>query len=183
MYPPKRNELQPGDYYNVDLKKGPTGFGFSIRGGREYDNTPLFVLRMAEDGPAAQSILMRVGDQLIEINGQNTDGMLHSEAITAIRNGGDTITLVLRRAYKSATMDPRHMTQTPPPMFRNASMAVSNSSLQSDEMHRDENRDDGMGRGGGAGRGGGGRPGARGRGKEHFDYSWNYRSLPRGLKY
>nr|XP_054752270.1 membrane-associated guanylate kinase, WW and PDZ domain-containing protein 2-like isoform X1 [Lytechinus pictus] len=193
MYPPKRNELQPGDYYNVDLKKGSTGFGFSIRGGREYDNTPLFVLRMADDGPAAQSILMRVGDELIEINGQSTEGMLHSEAINAIRNGGDSITLVLRRSYKSATMGyryadrystyhPRHMTQTPPPMFRNASMAVSNSSLQSDEMQRD----DGMGRGGGSGGGagrGGGRGGGRGRGKDHFDYSWNYRSLPRGLKY
>eukprot|EP00057_Strongylocentrotus_purpuratus_P000638 XP_001180066.2 PREDICTED: membrane-associated guanylate kinase, WW and PDZ domain-containing protein 1 isoform X2 [Strongylocentrotus purpuratus] len=181
MYPPKRNELQPGDYYNVDLKKGTTGFGFSIRGGREYDNTPLFVLRMADGGPAAQSILMRVGDELIEINSQSTEGMLHSDAIIAIRNGGDTITLVLRRSYQSASMDPRHMTQTPPPMSRNASMGVSNSSLQSDEMHRDE----GMGRGGGGGGGGGrgGRGGGRGRGRDNFDNSWNYRSLPRGLKY
>lgn len=84
--------------------------------------------------------------------------------------------------FPSLYADPRHMTQTPPPMSRNASMGVSNSSLQSDEMHRDE----GMGRGGGGGGGGGGRGGrggGRGRGRDNFDNSWNYRSLPRGLKY
>ena len=38
----------------VELHKWRKGFGFGIRGGREY-NMPLYVLRVAEDGPAAES--------------------------------------------------------------------------------------------------------------------------------
>lgn len=35
----------------VELERGPRGFGFSLRGGTEY-NMGLYILRMAEDGPA-----------------------------------------------------------------------------------------------------------------------------------
>ncbi|KAG7271032.1 hypothetical protein CRUP_015240 [Coryphaenoides rupestris] len=35
----------------VGLERGPRGFGFSLRGGKEY-NMGLFILRLAEDGPA-----------------------------------------------------------------------------------------------------------------------------------
>lgn len=35
----------------MELERGPRGFGFSLRGGTEY-NMGLYILRMAEDGPA-----------------------------------------------------------------------------------------------------------------------------------
>ena len=41
-----------------------TGFGFSIRGGKEFQSMPLFVLRIAVDGPAAADGRLRVGDQV-----------------------------------------------------------------------------------------------------------------------
>lgn len=47
------------DYFTVDMEKGAKGFGFSIRGGREY-KMDLFVLRLAEDGPAIRNGRMRV---------------------------------------------------------------------------------------------------------------------------
>lgn len=37
--------------YPVELERGQRGFGFSLRGGKEY-NMGLFILRLAEDGPA-----------------------------------------------------------------------------------------------------------------------------------
>ena len=40
-----------GQLQMVELERGQRGYGFSIRGGREL-NMPVFVLRMAEDGPA-----------------------------------------------------------------------------------------------------------------------------------
>jgi hypothetical protein len=40
-------------YHAVELSRGTRGFGFSIRGGREFQNMPLFVLQIAEGGPAA----------------------------------------------------------------------------------------------------------------------------------
>ncbi|VDN38755.1 unnamed protein product, partial [Gongylonema pulchrum] len=68
----------------VELNRGPKGFGFSIRGGQEFDSMPLFVLRIAEDGPAALDGRLRVGDQLMEINGQSTCDMTHTCAIQLI---------------------------------------------------------------------------------------------------
>ena len=46
--------------YAVELSRGMRGFGFSIRGGREFHNMPLFVLRIAENGSAAQDARLRV---------------------------------------------------------------------------------------------------------------------------
>lgn len=39
--------------FPVELERGPRGFGFSLRGGKEY-NMGLFILRLAEDGPAVK---------------------------------------------------------------------------------------------------------------------------------
>lgn len=50
---------QDQDFYTVELERGAKGFGFSLRGGREY-NMDLYVLRLAEDGPAERCGKMRV---------------------------------------------------------------------------------------------------------------------------
>lgn len=51
---------QDFDFFTVELEKSAKGFGFSIRGGREY-KMDLFVLRLADDGPAVRNGRMRVG--------------------------------------------------------------------------------------------------------------------------
>ncbi|XP_012282219.1 membrane-associated guanylate kinase, WW and PDZ domain-containing protein 1 isoform X2 [Orussus abietinus] len=86
-----------GQYHAVELTRGTRGFGFSIRGGREFQNMPLFVLQIAENGPASIDNRLRVGDQIIEINGINTKNMTHTEAIEIIRNGGPSVRLLVRR--------------------------------------------------------------------------------------
>ena len=49
------------DVIDVVLKRDQQqGFGFSIRGGREYQNTPLFILKIAEDGVAHKDGRLRV---------------------------------------------------------------------------------------------------------------------------
>ncbi|XP_070611238.1 membrane-associated guanylate kinase, WW and PDZ domain-containing protein 2 isoform X4 [Erythrolamprus reginae] len=87
---------QDFDYFTVDLEKGGKGFGFSIRGGREY-KMDLYVLRLAEDGPAIRNGRMRVGDQIIEINGDTTRDMTHTRAIELIKSGGRRVRLLLKR--------------------------------------------------------------------------------------
>jgi len=79
----------------VELVRGPKGFGFSIRGGWEFEKMPIFILRIAEDGPAAVS-QMRIGDQLVEINTESTDRMTHERAIKLIKDR-KTVRLLLRR--------------------------------------------------------------------------------------
>ncbi|XP_027899133.1 membrane-associated guanylate kinase, WW and PDZ domain-containing protein 2a isoform X8 [Xiphophorus couchianus] len=87
---------QDFDYFTVELEKSMKGFGFSIRGGREY-KMDLFVLRLAEDGPAIRNGRMRVGDQIIEINGESTRDMTHARAIELIKVGGRRVRLLLKR--------------------------------------------------------------------------------------
>uniref|UniRef100_A0A8C7FT78 Membrane-associated guanylate kinase, WW and PDZ domain-containing protein 2 n=1 Tax=Oncorhynchus kisutch TaxID=8019 RepID=A0A8C7FT78_ONCKI len=84
------------DYFTVELEKSVKGFGFSIRGGREY-KMDLFVLRLAEDGPAIHNGRMRVGDQIIEINGDSTRDMTHARAIELIKAGCRRVRLLLKR--------------------------------------------------------------------------------------
>ena len=45
-----RHLSEDDQYFAVELQRGMKGFGFSIRGGREFHSMPLFVLRMAVDG-------------------------------------------------------------------------------------------------------------------------------------
>ncbi|XP_069039647.1 membrane-associated guanylate kinase, WW and PDZ domain-containing protein 3-like isoform X2 [Lepisosteus oculatus] len=91
-----RSRHKDARYYSVDLERGPTGFGFSLRGGSEY-NMGLYVLGLMEGGPASRSHKIQVSDQLVEINGDSTGGMTHSQAVDQIRQGGSRIHLVLKR--------------------------------------------------------------------------------------
>ncbi|XP_047662885.1 membrane-associated guanylate kinase, WW and PDZ domain-containing protein 3a isoform X1 [Tachysurus fulvidraco] len=81
--------------FPVELERGPRGFGFSLRGGKEY-NMGLFILRLAEDGPALKDGRIHVGDQIVEINGEPTQGITHTRAIELIQAGGTKVLLLLR---------------------------------------------------------------------------------------
>ncbi|XP_043936127.1 membrane-associated guanylate kinase, WW and PDZ domain-containing protein 3-like isoform X2 [Protopterus annectens] len=94
--PQQKSQTQKTGIYVAELERGPTGFGFSLRGGKEY-KMQLYVLGLLEGGPAERSGRIQVGDQLIEINGESTSGMTHTQAVEHIRRGGSRIRLVLKR--------------------------------------------------------------------------------------
>ncbi|XP_038638507.1 membrane-associated guanylate kinase, WW and PDZ domain-containing protein 1-like [Scyliorhinus canicula] len=89
-HPCKGSEL-----YTVDLKRSPTGFGFSVRGGCEYD-MDLYIMGLIVGGPAMTSGKIRIGDQIVEINDERTQGMTHSGAVHLIKQEQENIRLVLR---------------------------------------------------------------------------------------
>ncbi|KAL4655932.1 membrane-associated guanylate kinase, WW and PDZ domain-containing protein 1-like [Arapaima gigas] len=93
---PPQSTAQEAELYSVDLERDSKGFGFSLRGGSEY-NMDLYVLRLAEDGAAVRNGKMRVGDEILEINGESTKNMKHARAIELIKNGGRRAHLVLKR--------------------------------------------------------------------------------------
>jgi len=119
-------------YYAVELSRGGRGFGFSIRGGREFQSMPLFVLRIAVDGPAAADGRLRVGDQIVEINGVNTKNMTHADAIDLIKSGGASVRLLVRRSNSGGKVPPlidhlggmSQLSPTPNPMM-SATASVS----------------------------------------------------------
>uniref|UniRef100_A0A8C1JWQ0 Membrane-associated guanylate kinase, WW and PDZ domain-containing protein 3 n=1 Tax=Cyprinus carpio TaxID=7962 RepID=A0A8C1JWQ0_CYPCA len=96
--------------YPVELERGQRGFGFSLRGGKEY-NMGLFILRLAEDGPALKDGRIHVGDQIVEINGEPTHGITHTRAIELIQAGGNKVMLLLRPGLG---LVPDHNTMTGP---------------------------------------------------------------------
>ncbi|XP_051931034.1 membrane-associated guanylate kinase, WW and PDZ domain-containing protein 3 isoform X2 [Hippocampus zosterae] len=79
----------------VELDRSPRGFGFSLRGGTEY-NMGLYILRLAEDGPAELDGRIHVGDEIVEINGEPARGISHTRAIELIQAGGSKVALLLR---------------------------------------------------------------------------------------
>ncbi|KAF6733145.1 Membrane-associated guanylate kinase, WW and PDZ domain-containing protein 3 [Oryzias melastigma] len=79
----------------VELERSQRGFGFSLRGGKEY-NMGLYILRLAEDGPALKDGRIHVGDQIVEINGEPIQGVTHTRAIELIQAGGNRVHLLLR---------------------------------------------------------------------------------------
>lgn len=44
----------------------------------------------------------KAGDELLEINGNSTEGLLHSDAITIIKHGGPVAKLIIRRGPDDA---------------------------------------------------------------------------------
>ncbi|NXC49652.1 MAGI3 protein, partial [Penelope pileata] len=91
----RQAQAQNSGCFPVELERGPRGFGFSLRGGKEY-NMGLFILRLAEDGPAVKDGRVHVGDQIVEINGEPTQGITHTRAIELIQAGGNKVLLLLR---------------------------------------------------------------------------------------
>ncbi|XP_062827246.1 membrane-associated guanylate kinase, WW and PDZ domain-containing protein 1 isoform X2 [Anolis carolinensis] len=105
-------QLQEMGQYSVELFRGPNGFGFSLRGGSEY-NMDIYVLALMEGGPAQQCGKIQVSDQLVEINGESTSGMTHAQAVEHIRNGGSRIHLVLKRGNGFVPDYDREYSQSP----------------------------------------------------------------------
>uniref|UniRef100_A0A8C1K1Q0 Membrane-associated guanylate kinase, WW and PDZ domain-containing protein 3 n=1 Tax=Cyprinus carpio TaxID=7962 RepID=A0A8C1K1Q0_CYPCA len=95
LYPDGQFNHNTHGCYPVELERGQRGFGFSLRGGKEY-NMGLFILRLAEDGPALKDGRIHVGDQIVEINGEPTHGITHTRAIELIQAGGNKVMLLLR---------------------------------------------------------------------------------------
>lgn len=50
-----------------------------------------------ETSEITATLWLQVSDQLVEINGDSTAGMTHSQAVEMIRRGGQRIHLVLKR--------------------------------------------------------------------------------------
>ncbi|KAK4472663.1 hypothetical protein MN116_003895 [Schistosoma mekongi] len=90
------NNTSAKNLYSIILQRGPNGFGFSVRSGFNSTTSPLIVYRITENGPASQQGQMKVGDEILEINGISTLTMTHHQAVEMIRSSGPTIRILLQ---------------------------------------------------------------------------------------
>ncbi|XP_062909502.1 PDZ and LIM domain protein 7 isoform X7 [Mobula hypostoma] len=70
------------DMYKVTLE-GPAPWGFRLQGGKDF-NMPLTMSRVTPGGKADQANI-GVGDTVLSIDGENTEGMTHLEAQNKIK--------------------------------------------------------------------------------------------------
>ncbi|XP_027135344.1 membrane-associated guanylate kinase, WW and PDZ domain-containing protein 3 isoform X1 [Larimichthys crocea] len=111
----------------VELERGPRGFGFSLRGGTEY-NMGLYILRLAEDGPAQLDGRIHVGDEIVEINGEPARGISHTRAIELIQAGGNKVVLLLRPGAGLAQDGSQHDQKLISPTSYSGEVFYSNTS-------------------------------------------------------
>ncbi|KAL4612928.1 PDZ domain-containing protein 7 [Arapaima gigas] len=86
------------DLHTITVDKDAEGrLGFSVRGGSEH-GLGIFVSRV-EDGSPAGRVDLRVGDQLVEVNGVPLDGITISSAVKVL-TGRNRVHMVVRRVGK-----------------------------------------------------------------------------------
>ncbi|XP_045772083.1 serine/arginine repetitive matrix protein 1-like isoform X2 [Maniola jurtina] len=107
---PKTNKRppapEPRDTHTFEVRftksAGGKGLGFSIVGGRDSPrgDMGIFVKTIFNNGQAAESGLLREGDEIMSVNGRGTAGLTHSEAIRLFKDvrAGPVLLRVARRA-------------------------------------------------------------------------------------
>ncbi|XP_040834267.1 SH3 and multiple ankyrin repeat domains protein 1 isoform X1 [Ochotona curzoniae] len=113
-------------------KKDSEGFGFVLRGAKaqtpieEFTPTPAFpalqYLESVDEGGVAWRAGLRMGDFLIEVNGQNVVKVGHRQVVNMIRQGGNTLTVKVVMVTRHPDMDetvhkkaPQQAKRLPPP--------------------------------------------------------------------
>ncbi|XP_026811011.1 membrane-associated guanylate kinase, WW and PDZ domain-containing protein 3-like [Rhopalosiphum maidis] len=108
-----------------------TPWGFRLTGGHDF-GIPLTVVRVT-GGSLAEEAGMCVGDMIIEINGDNTAQITHSEAQQCILEAGNTITLSILRGSPVPAITPTRGLHTPSVIER----ATSSIGSLTEYEHRD----------------------------------------------
>nr|7A9B_A Chain A, SH3 and multiple ankyrin repeat domains protein 1,Arf-GAP with Rho-GAP domain, ANK repeat and PH domain-containing protein 3 [synthetic construct]7A9B_B Chain B, SH3 and multiple ankyrin repeat domains protein 1,Arf-GAP with Rho-GAP domain, ANK repeat and PH domain-containing protein 3 [synthetic construct] len=96
-------------------KKDSEGFGFVLRGAKaqtpieEFTPTPAFpalqYLESVDEGGVAWRAGLRMGDFLIEVNGQNVVKVGHRQVVNMIRQGGNTLMVKVVMVTRHPDMD------------------------------------------------------------------------------
>ena len=87
------DESVPRDPRTVVLVKSHTGLGFNIVGGEEGEG--IFISYILPGGPADTCSKLRIGDQVLSVNGINLEKATHEQAASTLKGAGSTVTLVV----------------------------------------------------------------------------------------
>uniref|UniRef100_A0A673I526 Partitioning defective 3 homolog n=1 Tax=Sinocyclocheilus rhinocerous TaxID=307959 RepID=A0A673I526_9TELE len=91
-----------GRKFNVQLRKGPEGLGFSITS-RDVPigtSAPIYVKNILPRGAAIQDGRLKAGDRLLEVNGVDLNGKTQEEVVALLRStpmGGTVGLLIVRQ--------------------------------------------------------------------------------------
>uniref|UniRef100_H2YU37 PDZ domain-containing protein n=1 Tax=Ciona savignyi TaxID=51511 RepID=H2YU37_CIOSA len=103
-----RHDPPPPEMIDIVLTRGPgEKLGISIRGGvKGHAGNPLdetdegiFISKINPDGAAYRDGRIKVGQRILEVNGQSLLGCSHSEAVRTLRAIGDHANFLLCKGY------------------------------------------------------------------------------------
>ncbi|XP_042303780.1 PDZ domain-containing protein 2 [Sceloporus undulatus] len=83
--------------WKMAMMKGTDGLGIQITGGRGSKRSPhaIIIARVEEGGSAHRDGRLKVGDELLMINGQSLVGLSHQDAVALLRSAEGLIYLVV----------------------------------------------------------------------------------------
>ncbi|GFO21208.1 whirlin [Plakobranchus ocellatus] len=100
LAPTDNKELRTDSKARILLKRHEDGsLGIGIKGGKEY-NAPI-VIYLVEPGSQAAEQGLRVGDQILDVNGTDFSNITHAEAVMMMRNAWNIIMVIQRPEARS----------------------------------------------------------------------------------
>lgn len=122
------------------LAKGPKGYGFNLHG--DKGKTVQTISAVDEDS-AAELGGLRVGDIVIEVNGENVESLTHMEVVNLIKKVSDETTLLvcdkdtlayLKKEERQCTADMANLTTVIPQETPEATPVVPNGIASTEEV-------------------------------------------------
>ncbi|KAK7175907.1 hypothetical protein R3I93_000232 [Phoxinus phoxinus] len=107
------HELLDKDVRTVEFTKGPSdSLGISIAGGvgSPLGDVPIFIAMMNPSGLAAQTQKLLIGDRIVSICGNLTEGMTHNKAVSLLKNTTGIIQLQVVAGDTTVTGPPPEQT-------------------------------------------------------------------------
>lgn len=84
------------EYYQVNINRTDSGFGFRIIGGSE-DGSNVVIGSIVIGGAAHKEGTLKAGDELIAINGKYVIGSSHQDVVQLMSQTGTQVTILVRR--------------------------------------------------------------------------------------
>ncbi|XP_062702405.1 PDZ and LIM domain protein 2-like isoform X2 [Aedes albopictus] len=115
---------------------GENSLGFRITGGADFE-MPITVFQVRENSPAAKAGL-KLGDQIVTINGADASAMRLATAESVIKQAGEQLQLVVAKDDEDAAKNPDKLKETREIKFANEDFNADNPSAP--KMKVDEGR-------------------------------------------
>ncbi|XP_045211563.2 ras-associating and dilute domain-containing protein-like [Mercenaria mercenaria] len=99
----EKKRMSPCPLFTVYLKRGDTGLGLGLIDGL---HTPLrlagiYIRKILPNSPAALNGCLQIGDRVLAVDGKSVIGASYQSTMNAIKDAGDTLTLLVARGNES----------------------------------------------------------------------------------
>lgn len=97
------------EYEEITLERGSSGLGFTVAGGVDnphYKNdNSIYITRFIPNGPAALDGRLKLEDIIVKVGDTKLTDIKHSEAVTALKNSGNRVQLLIKRRKSPAVIN------------------------------------------------------------------------------